>query len=219
MATGLGKRKKDSMVSLNSSNSADEATTEKKSTIQRKRICWVYEQHFTNMNDLQRFLSENNYKLQKVHNTAAGKKDYYKCRRHMLCNQEIYLHHLPDNVTVSVFNNSIEHFHPANVPSHRGISDNLKVIIKQLVRLGADTPMKIINTLKRQNIEPPTRKQLSNYLLFAKKEICAQSGAQNPFTPVAEPEPEPELDTDTDTQSSQPVMTYLGWVYISIAVY
>lgn len=168
-----------SVEEINDLNEAGDAHSSQDGQ-QRSRIDWRFVKNFANENESLEYLKKDSYwKLNKKVNTKSGQKVYYKCGYFKLCKSQIYIQYVELTNTLSVFRNSIEHYHPQGNEHYRGISPFIKDLIKEMFKVGISTPNKIIRALKDKNVQPPTVKQISNYLTIYRKELLLKQTSCN----------------------------------------
>jgi hypothetical protein len=105
-------------------------------------------------------------------NTLEGRKVYFRCKkaksRGVKCSARRFLLYHSDSLKISLYKTNKDHDHD-KTENIRGISNEVKDIIKQLINDGVTLSRQIIMALQERNVNIPTKLQLNNYIAQYKK--------------------------------------------------
>lgn len=114
------------------------------------------------------------WNISKSHDTDAGRKVYYRCTKVKKsatdCPCSVYLLYHCDNEAVSLYRTSRDHCHDQNAAEVRGISLELRPVIRQLYDDKVQKPKAIIAALRLRGLPEPKMDQLTNFLQKYKEE-------------------------------------------------
>jgi len=112
--------------------------------------------------------------------TYEGRKVYFRCkkvkkRNKKQCSAEIYLLYHADKDDITAFKTASEHDECTKIFEIRGLSEDMKKQVRQMYDDGITKPKQIIRALQARKIQPPKKKQLTNYLSQYKKQKYGES--------------------------------------------
>lgn len=158
-------------------------TNENSSVNKRKRSqnrVWIKIKEFANSKDAENHLElENCWRKASSKKNVLGKRVEYRCTggkyREKECPARLYLLYQSLTTRVSLYSTDCEHDHYEVSDSGRGLSEELKLLIRNLFEDGITKPNSILAAIKRQNEAEPPKSKIVSFLRQLRNKKYEQS--------------------------------------------